>query len=557
MGINPRAVRASVSVRAAALAHTNFMGSTSYDVSNPLVQLRMCAASSFFGEPVYYADSKAATKRSTHSPSQWIDSLSSVLGTSGNMARWSKMNAADRMEQAIDEALAFDIKGTLEIAVALRQEDHIRTTPQVILVRAANHEAARGTGLVREYMNKIARRTDDVVTQFAYQMETFGKKVPNSLKRGWADYLSVQNEYSLAKYRMENRKYKLVDTLYFAHAKSDAIAKLMTGTLSLGDDQTWESMISAKGASKDTWTAAVDVMGHMALLRNLNNFIKHGVDTKAYLPKLVETAKKGQQLPFRYFSAFTAVGASAPSAVKDALETCLEESMGNLPMFKGRVMSLCDNSGSAQGTTTSSLGSVKMSDIANLTAVLTARRSEDGHVGVFGDKLETFSVGKKSSVFSEVEKANRMGQGIGASTEHGIWLFWDKAIKNKEHWDHVFVYSDMQAGHGGLYGTGGYDMYRWQNGRHIDVPKLIAEYRRTVNPNVHVYLVQVAGYRDTLVPEVYAKTHILGGWGDGILRYAARMAGLEDAQTSQEESVVQAETPDIVVTKPKRVRKTA
>ena len=557
MGINARAVRASASVRAEALAHTNFMGSTSYDVSNPLVQLRMCAASSFFGEPVYYGETD--TKRSTGAGSRFIDSLLSTLGASGSMARWSKLGAADRMEQAIDEALAFDVKGTLEIAMALRQEDHIRTTPQVILVRAANHASARGTGLVREYMTKIARRTDDVVTQFAYQMEIFGKKVPNSLKRGWADYLSAQNEYSLAKYRMENRKYKLVDTLYFAHAKSDAIAKLMNGTLSLGNDQTWEAMISAKGASKEAWTAAVDVMGHMALLRNLNNFQKHGVDTKVYLPKLIETAKKGQQLPFRYFSAYTAVGASAPAAVKDALETCLEESLGNLPMFKGRVMSLCDNSGSAQGAATSSMGTVKVNHIANLTAVLTARRSEDGHVGVFGDKLETFSVGKKSSVFSEMEKANRMGEKIGPGTEHGIWLFWDKAIKNKEQWDHVFVYSDMQAGHGGLYGTGGYDAYRWQNGRHIDVPKLIAEYRRTVNPNVHVYLVQVAGYRDTLVPEVYAKTHILGGWGDGILRYAARMAELEGgavqaAPVLQIAPAAAVATSPIVATK-KRVRK--
>lgn len=559
MSINPRAIRASVVVRAAALAHTNFMGSTSYDVSNPLVQLRMCAASSFFGEPVYYSDTD--TKRSTSKGSQFIDDLTLTFGPSGSMARWSKLGAADRMEQAIDEALAFDVKGTLEIAMALRQEDHIRTTPQVILVRAANHASARGTGLVREYMVKIARRTDDVVTQFAYQMETFGKKVPNSLKRGWADYLSAQNEYSLAKYRMENRKYKLVDTLYFAHAKSDAIAKLMTGTLSLGNDQTWEAMISTKGASKEAWTAAVDVMGHMALLRNLNNFQKNGVDTKVYLPKLVETAKKGQQLPFRYFSAYTAVGASAPSVVKDALETCLEESLGNLPMFKGRVMSLCDNSGSAQGAATSSMGTVKVNHIANLTAVLTARRSEDGHVGVFGDNLKTFSVGKKSSVFSEMEKANRIGDAIGAGTEHGIWLFWENAIKSKEHWDHVFVYSDMQAGHGGLYGTGGYDGYKWKNGRHIDVPKLIAEYRRTVNPNVHVYLVQVAGYQDTLVPEVYAKTHILGGWGDGILRYAARMASLEDGP-SQEGSVLQAEeavqaVPAVVVSAKKRVRKIA
>jgi uridine kinase len=104
-------------------------------------------------------------------------------------------------------------------------------------------------------------------------------------------------------------------------------------------------------------------------------------------------------------------------------------------------------------------------------------------------------------------------------------LFWDQAIRDKTHYDAVFVYSDMQAGHGGLYGTDSnqYREYIWSNGgRYIDVPKLINKYRSTVNPNVEVFLVQVAGYQDTIVPEHYRHTHILGGWSDGILRYAQR-----------------------------------
>ena len=44
-----------------------------------------------------------------------------------------------------------------------------------------------------------------------------------------------------------------------------------------------------------------------------------------------------------------------------------------------------------------------------------------------------------------------------------------------------------------------------------------------------MFLVQVAGYQDTLVPEHYRRTYILGGWGPGILGYAAEMAKLEQA----------------------------
>ena len=57
---------------------------------------------------------------------------------------------------------------------------------------------------------------------------------------------------------------------------------------------------------------------------------------------------------------------------------------------------------------------------------------------------------------------------------------------------------------------------------------LVAAYRAEVNPKVHVHLVQVAGYQDTIVPEHYDRTTILGGWGDGLLRFAAELARLRD-----------------------------
>jgi hypothetical protein len=75
----------------------------------------------------------------------------------------------------------------------------------------------------------------------------------------------------------------------------------------------------------------------------------------------------------------------------------------------------------------------------------------------------------------------------------------------------------MQAGHGGLYGTAegkaeykarGYDCI----GSYVHVAKLIAEYRRTVNPKVNVFCVQTAGYTNVLVPEYGYRTNIMYGW---------------------------------------------
>ena len=39
---------------------------------------------------------------------------------------------------------------------------------------------------------------------------------------------------------------------------------------------------------------------------------------------------------------------------------------------------------------------------------------------------------------------------------------------------------------------------------------------------------QTFGYH-TLVPEFYDRTYILGGWGEGLLRFAVAMSKMEDA----------------------------
>jgi hypothetical protein len=121
---------------------------------------------------------------------------------------------------------------------------------------------------------------------------------------------------------------------------------------------------------------------------------------------------------------------------------------------------------------------------------------------------------------------NNEAHGIGGGTENGVWLALDKAIRNKEHWDNIFVYSDMQAGHGGLYGRNAHDYSKYifpGSGNRIDVPTLINEYREKVNSKVNVFLVQIAGYEDTLLPEYYDRTYIIGGWSGNIFKFAKRM----------------------------------
>ena len=540
--LNPKAPKKSETVE----SHLNWMGGKSFDIKNPIARLRIAASSCFFGEPQYYStdpDDKRPKKVADADRSSSLSEadrtrLRQTL-TAIDPQEWRSMTPAQAMTSAIDAALDHDAEATLGIAVALRQADHIRTTPQVILVRAAHHPKVRGTGILKKYAQEIMMRADEPAVGLAYHIYAYGKEkpIPNALKKVWAQRLARASEYDLAKYRLSDRAVKTVDVVNLVHAKSEAIGKLMKGELTT-EGETWESIISQGGSSKENWERAIEKMGHMALLRNLRNFNDKGVDPGKYIPKLVNGAATGKQLPFRYYSAFRAVQENKPSpAVLDAIESCLEISLDNLPRFPGRTMALADNSGSARKATTSTMGSMQISSIANLTAVVAGKVSDDGYVGVFGDKLEVLPVRKKSSVFDQLKAAEQAGAKVGESTENGIWLFWDKAIREKEHWDNVFVMSDMQAGHGGLYGTRqsmlAYSrVFGWPQagGSHIDVAKLVNEYRAKVNPKVNVFLIQVAGYQDTIMPEFYNRTYILGGWGEGVLRFAAAMAGIGEPQ---------------------------
>lgn len=520
-------------------SHKNFMGGPSYDIKNPILRLMCVSASSFFGEPMYYKGQKPKKlkKRGYGYPVRTLPDrdrahLASVLNAIDNYD-WRDLSPQETMERAIDEALNYDAETTLRWAVTLRQEENIRVTPQVILVRAANHPEIKGTGLVRKYAPHVIQRADEPATQMAYQLSAFGRPIPNALKRAWSDYLSVANEYALSKYRMENRVVKTVDVARMAFGNGVfglglPIGKLARGELALGgDSRTWESIRSAGGS----WEEAIQVMGHMALLRNIRNFLENKVDTGLWLDKLVAGAKTGKQLPFRYLTAHQ-YNSGAPGQVLDAIEECLMISIGNLPKFSGRTLSLSDNSGSAHGTPISELSTMTVAQIGNLMGVLTGMVSEEGVSGVFGDRLSSVNIRKRASVFDQVSKLNKLGNDVGGGTENGIWLALDKAIRNKEWWDNIFIYSDMQAGHGGLYGINpkDYRSFSWPTrSRYIDVPKLISTYRTLVNPKVNVFLVQIAGYEDTLLPENYERTFIVGGWSSSILQFANHMINVMDS----------------------------
>jgi hypothetical protein len=159
-------------------------------------------------------------------------------------------------------------------------------------------------------------------------------------------------------------------------------------------------------------------------------------------------------------------------------------------------------------------------------------QADEGYVGVFGDNISLKGVSKRNGLLTQLKETSSRGKTQGQSTENGIWLFWDNAIKNKTHYDTVFIYSDMQAGHGGLYGSNHneYSNYIFAGTHHnIDVLKLVKEYRKLVNPKVNVFSVQVAGYDNSVLPESMYRGAILSGWTGNESKYAAAIIDTWDS----------------------------
>jgi hypothetical protein len=505
---------------------TNFMGGDSY-IINPLDTLKMITASSIYGEPSYYRDSKSRTSYlSRYTVHELVTDV--VIPD-----RYKGMKTEDVMEQAIDTALDYDFKGTIEWARYLRHTFNMRLNPQVIMVRAALHPkrtefTEEYPGLFNEINQEVMSRADEPLTQMTYYMYLNGGKknnIPSVIKRSWANKLGKLSKYHIAKYK--NAEIGMINGVRICHANSPVIDELMrNGTVEVAEDEkTWENLRSA-GKS---WIEIFDTIdiSHMALLRNLRGVFTE-VDNvefcKKYLAKLKDGVKKGKQFPFRYYNAINAVTQSTcnhQSMIIDALEECMDIALDNFPKLKGKTMCLSDNSGSAWGAINSEYGTVTIAEIDNLSSVITAACSEDGYVGKFGDKLIVHPISQRRGILDQTRKITRNRYAdVGGSTEGGIWEFFKNAIDKKEHWDNIFIYSDQQAGHGGLYGTDSQSRIYNKSGygigsgwfSYINVYKLILDYRKKVNPKVNVFCVQTAGYDNVLIPEMAYRTAIQYGW---------------------------------------------
>ena len=514
---------------------TNFMGGTNYKL-NPLDTLKMIAASSIFGEPSYY-------RTNVKDYEGYHISITAIDKIGIDVLFYNIINGKSTTQiftEAIDAALDYDFEETLKLAVDLRKNYYMRLNPQVIMVRAAIHPkrkewSNKHPGEFNEYQRLVMSRADEPASQLAYYLFiNNGKKsnIPSILKRSIADKLSSFDAYQINKYK--NAEIGMINAVRLTHANSKVLDELMkTGAVAVKQsEETWEQKRSAGMSWVDI--LATTKMGHMALLRNIRNVFKEVDDMRlctAYMEDLKDGVLKGKQFPFRYKSAYDVVKASDihhKQYILDKLEECIDISIANLPKLKGKTMCLSDNSGSAWGSFNSEYGSVKVAEIDNLSSVIAAACSDEGYVGKFGNNLKVYPISKRNGILSQTNEINIMGMhDVGGATEGGIWHFFRDAIANKTWYDNIFIFSDQQAGTGGLYGhISDVRQYKQQYGckddsRYCNVYKMICDYRKFVNPKVNVFSIQTAGYNNLVIPTMSYRCAMLTGWTGKEILYAA------------------------------------
>ena len=504
----------------------NFMDGDSY-VYSPLATLKMISASSIFGEPSYYRDGGIG-KRSTRYSARGNEVWSKLLDYIIIPKEYNGKSTTEIMTEAIDASLDYDYEGTLNWAIELRTVYNIRLNPQIIMVRAAIHpkrkEFTANNKVNFRFINcKVMQRSDEPMVQIAYYLFiNNGKKnnIPNILKRSWSDKLSSLKPYAINKYK--NAEIGMINAVRICHANSENINELMsTGDIQVSNSETtWEQMRSAG----KNWMYILENcnISHIALIRNLRNIFSE-IDNVAIADAVIAELKRGvlhgKQFPFRYYSAYKAIRDSNvhhKDILLDALEDCVDISIANMPQLSGKTICLTDNSGSAWGSIPTEYGSVTVAEIDNISSILTAKCSDEGYVGVFGDRLEIIPISKNDKVLRKLSEINKIGKGIGMSTEGGIWRFFQKATKGCDKFDNIFIYSDMQAGHGELYGTSD-QQQEYRNagcscGMYINVFQCLLNYRRRVNKNVNMFSVQTAGYDNSVLPEYAYRTSMMSGW---------------------------------------------
>lgn len=409
-------------------------------------------------------------------------------------------NSAE-MQEVIKRVIQKDPEFVSQLAVFARREFNMRSVSHVLTAYLAHEE--NGKPFVRETVRGVSLRGDDVTEIMSFYLATFGKPVPNSLKKGIADVLVGFDEYTLAKYKGDGKSVKMRDLLCLCRPKpvskeQEALFKrCLEGKLEV--PVTWETQLSANGNNRETWEKLIDSgkIGYMALLRNLNNILKANPrNVNKVLDKIADpvAVRKSRQLPFRFLSAYKSVGNIGTSKVFDALEAAVDASVDNLPKLPGTTVIAVDVSGS-MSSAVSAKSDVRCCEIGMLLGIIANRICDNAIFYEFNYDLKKKPISTRNGILYATTHEAHAGGGTAMK------LPFIQMIKDRVKADRIIVISDNECNGG------------WNR----PIQTIADDYRKKSGCDIWVHAIDLMGYGTQQFHG--AKTNIIAGWSEKVFDF--------------------------------------
>lgn len=435
-----------------------------------------------------------------------------------------------RYVQLIRQSAVEDPKWTHALLKWLRLTANMRTASVIGGVEAAIALATTGGG-GRALLADCLQRADEPGEALAYYMTTYGRNIPQPIKRGVADAVKrLYTERNTLKYDTDSKGLRFGDVLEICHPKPgrwdqgilfkhlitrgkgrtevipDELTMLVanaalrqqaaaTPEVLLNPTRlnmagmTWEDVLSLAGSKidkKDLWEAIIPNMGYMALARNLRNFDQAGISKTSadYVTSFLtnpEFVKASRQLPLRFLSAYRELPSDR---WKWPLDQALQMSLSGVPSFTGRTLILIDTSGSMDSPFSRN-GKLRLFDAAAMFGLALAQRCEDSTVVSYSNSSREFPAISGESLLRSLDRF------LGSYLYR---LATATAFALRKHYaghDRVVILTDEQAD---------YDA-------RVDVT-------RSVPANIPVITFNLAGYQVGHAPSGTANRFTIGGLSD-------------------------------------------
>ena len=405
--------------------------------------------------------------------------------------------ANDTFDQLKALISRFDKKFVAQAIIYARTKFGMRSITHVAASELAKYIG--GKEWAKRFFEGVIYRPDDMAELLVYHTTHNGKVTP-AMKKGLALSFNKFTTHTLAKYRLENKDFSLIDVVRIVHPKpieqnKEGLTALIKGILR--SSHTWESELTRAGQKstnkeekdefkKEVWAILIKEkrMGYFALLRNLRNILEQAPELLPEALELLTTErliKNSLVLPFRFVTAFDEIKTNTSAEARlimSAISKAIDIALSNVPKFEGRTLVVLDVSGSMSG---------QPMRIGSLFAAVLAK-SNNADLITFDNYARYNQVNIQDTTLTIAENIDFEG---GGTDFHSIFKTANRP------YDRIIILSDMQG---------------WI-GYHAPT-QAFNEYKQRTGANPYIYSFDLTGYGSMQFPE--QRVFALAGFSEKI-----------------------------------------